>query len=76
MQTISLILRADHLPELIEAVHARALIVETDLSASKEQKATAADLERRVELLHDAVTKQDEAEAAWATYRALDEDPT
>lgn len=70
MQTISLILRVDHLPELLEAVHARALIVETDLSASPEQKATASDLERRVELLHDAVTKERDAEAAWTTYRA------
>ena len=68
MENVNLILKPYHLPALIDAVKARRRVLENDTSATADEKAIIADLERRADLLHVAITSEAAAKDAREAY--------
>lgn len=70
MENVTLTLKPYHLPALIDAVKARRRVLENDTTATADEKAVIADLERRADLLHIAITSEATAKAARQAYNS------
>lgn len=68
MENVNLCLKPYHLAPLIEAVHARAVVIFNDTTSTPAERAVIADLEKRIELLFDAITAENTAKAAREAY--------
>lgn len=68
MENVNLCLKPHHLKPLIEAIHARYIVLSNDTNSTSEEKAVIADLERRAVLLHDAIKAEDAAKDAREAY--------
>lgn len=65
---VNLCVLSSQLAPLIEAVHARAVVVSNDSNSTPEEKAALTDLEERIELLYDAIAAEGVAKAAREAY--------
>jgi len=68
MNNVNLCLKPFHLAPLIEAIHARSIVLSNDTNSTPEERAVIADLERRAVLLHDAIKAEDAAKEAREAY--------
>lgn len=68
MENVNLCLKVYHLEPLIEAIHARSIVVTNDTNSTPAERAVIADLERRAVLLHDAIKAEDAAKEAREAY--------
>lgn len=68
MNNVNLCLKPFHLAPLIEAIHARSIVLSNDTNSTPAEKAVIADLERRAVLLHDAIEAENTAKAAREAY--------
>lgn len=68
MNNVNLCLKPFHLAPLIEAIHARSIVLSNDTNSTPADRAVIADLERRAVLLHDAIKAEDAAKEAREAY--------
>lgn len=68
MENVNLCLKVYHLEPLIEAIHARSIVVTNDTNSTPAERAVIADLERRAVLLHDAIKAEAAAKDAREAY--------
>ena len=68
MNNVNLCLKPFHLAPLIEAIHARSIVLSNDTNSTPADRAVIADLERRAVLLHDAIEAENAAKAAREAY--------
>lgn len=68
MENVNLCLKVYHLAPLIEAIHARSIVLANDTNSTPAERAVIADLERRAVLLHDAIEAENAAKAAREAY--------
>ena len=68
MENVNLCLKVYHLEPLIEAIHARSIVVSNDTNSTPAERAVIADLERRAVLLHDAIKAEAAAKEAREAY--------